>query len=286
MKKSILIIVLSLLLIFSLTACSSGNSGSQESSSEGEKSDKESSQSSESSEAAKAEEPTTIKVGSSFTYYPFGFMDGEQKTGFEVDVWKEIGKRTGLEVEHVQASFSGLFGMLDKGEIDTIANQISMNPEREEKYNFSSPYCYNPLKLIVPKGNPENIQSLKDMVGKKVTTGIGGNENDIIKEMYPNNEIELVPVETGNLMQVIAGKTSATLQGAAAASVEIKDKNLDLEIVGESIYLEVNAYPFAKNERGNMLREKVSKAIEEMHVDGTMKELAIKWFGYDISKPE
>lgn len=121
-------------------------------------------------------------MGSSFSYYPFDYMDGENKVGFEVDVWKEIGERSGLQVEHVQAAISGLFGMVDKGEIDTIANQISKNEEREEKYNFSIPYCYNPLKLIVPKGSPENIQSLDDCVGKKLTTGVGGNENDIIGE--------------------------------------------------------------------------------------------------------
>ena len=227
--------------------------------------------------------PTTIRVGSSFSYYPFDYLDGEDKVGFEVDVWKEIGKRAGLEVTHVQAAYSGLFGMVDKGEIDTIANQVSKNPEREEKYDFSEPYCYNPLKLVVPKGNPENIQSLEDMIGKKITCGTGGIDVDILEERYPNGEIEIVPVETGNLLQVSTGKTSACLQGAAASAVEIKDHDLPLEIVGETIYMEEDAYPFAKTERGAALKKKVDAAITEMHEDGTLTELAKKWFGYDIS---
>lgn len=227
--------------------------------------------------------PTTIKVGSSFTYYPFDYMDGDDKVGFEVDVWKEIGERTGLEVIHVQAAYSGLFGMVDKGDIDTIANQVSKNEEREEKYNFTIPYCYNPLKIIVPEGNPENIQSLDDLIGKRVTCGVGGNETAMLQEMYPNGEIELVPVETGNLQQVISGKTSAVVTGVAAASVDIKDNNLPLEVVGEPLYIEEDAYLFAKTERGDALRAKVDAALEEMHEDGTLSELAIKWFGYDIS---
>ena len=228
--------------------------------------------------------PTTIKVGSSFTYYPFDYMEGDQKVGFEVDVWKEIGERSGLEVIHVQAAYSGLFGMVDKGDIDTIANQVSKNPEREKNYNFSVPYCYNPLKIVVPKGNPENIQSLDDLIGKKVTCGVGGNETDMLKEMYPNGDIELIPVETGNLLQVTTGKTSACIQGAAASSVEIKDNDLPLEIVGDAIYLEEDAYLFAKTERGDALRAKVDAALTEMHEDGTLTELSNKWFGYDISK--
>lgn len=230
--------------------------------------------------------PTTIKVGSSFTYYPFDYMEGDKKVGFEVDVWEEIGKRSGLEVIHVQAAYSGLFGMLDKGEIDTIANQVSRNEEREKKYNFSIPYCYNPLKLVVPKGNPENIQKLDDLIGKKVACGVGGNETAMLQEMYPNGEVELLVVETGNLLQVTTGKASACVQGAAASSVEIKDNDLPLEIVGDTIYLEEDAYAFAKNERGDALRAKVDAALEEMHNDGTLSELAIKWFGYDISVKE
>ena len=228
--------------------------------------------------------PTTIKVGSSFSYYPFDYMDGDKKVGFEVDVWEEIGKRAGLEVIHVQAAYSGLFGMVDKGDIDTIANQVSKNPDREKNYNFSIPYCYNPLKIVVPKGNPENIHSLDDLVGKKVTVGVGGNEVDIIKEKYPNGEIEMVPVETGNLYQVTTGKTNALVQGAAASSVEIKDNDLPLEIVGEALYVEEDAYAFAKTERGDALRAKVDAALTEMHEDGTLTELSNKWFGYDISK--
>lgn len=228
--------------------------------------------------------PTTIRVGSSFSYYPFDFMDGDKQVGFEVDVWKEIGQRSGLKVEHVQAAFSGLFGMVDKGEIDTVANQVSKNEEREKKYNFSIPYCYNPLKIIVPKGNPENIHGLADCVGKKIAVGIGGNEVDIIREKYPNNEIELIAVETGNLLQVSTGKTSGCVQGAAAAAVEIKDHDLPLEIVGDAVYLEEDAYLFAKNQRGDALRDKVDAALKAMHEDGTLSKLSLKWFGYDISK--
>ena len=123
----------------------------------------------------KAEEVNSIVVGSGFNYYPFDFMDGEEMVGFEVDVWNEIGERSGLEVEFMRADFAGLFGLLDKGDVDTIANQVAVTPEREEKYNFSIPYCYNAVKMIVPKGNPQNVQTTDDMIGKTVITGTGDN---------------------------------------------------------------------------------------------------------------
>lgn len=66
-----------------------------------------------------------IRVGTSGEYLPWTFKEGGELKGFEIDVWNEIGKRTGYKVEFKVSKFSGLFGMLDAGQIDTIAHQIS-----------------------------------------------------------------------------------------------------------------------------------------------------------------
>ena len=63
-----------------------------------------------------------IKVGMSGRYYPFTFFEKNQLKGFEVDMWQEIGKRADLKPEFVTANFSGLFGMLESGRIDTISH--------------------------------------------------------------------------------------------------------------------------------------------------------------------
>ena len=54
----------------------------------------------------------TIKVGMSGKYFPFTFVKQDKLQGFEVDMWNQIGERTGYKVEFVTASFSGLFGYL------------------------------------------------------------------------------------------------------------------------------------------------------------------------------
>lgn len=223
-------------------------------------------------------------VGSGFNYYPFDFMDGEEMVGFEVDVWNEIGERSGLEVEFMRADFAGLFGLLDKGDVDTIANQVAVTPEREEKYNFSVPYCYNAVKMIVPKGNPQNVQTTDDMIGKTVITGTGDNGFEWLEENFPNGEVNITTIQGGDMLQVVLmGKADIAIQSTAATAVSIKDNNLDLEIVGDSIIDETDSYPFAKTERGDALKEKVDAALTEMHEDGTLKELSEKWFGMDIS---
>lgn len=236
-----------------------------------------------SEESKSKEKIEKVVVGANFAYYPFCYMDGEDYAGFEVDIWNEIAKREGIEVEFVSAAFSGLFGMIDKGKIDTIAQQVSKNEEREKTYNFSDPYCYSPLKFIVPKGNPKNIQTIDDLKGLSVNVGAGGNETDLLQEKYPNGEANIVILEANSLLPVSTGKTDCALMAEPSAAVEIKDSGYDLEIVGDPVYEEIDCYPFAKTDRGDAIRELVNNALKEMREDGTLAEISNKHFGEDIT---
>lgn len=263
-KRIISLGIVLMLLVGMMTAC--GNSKKETSKSESSK-----------------EKITKITVGSGFTYYPFSYLDGSEKSGFEVDVWNEIGKRTDTEIEFKQAAFSGLFGLLDKGDIDVIANQVSKNEERSEKYYFSVPYCYSPLKLVVPKGNPDNINTLDDLVGKTVVGSVNGTELKIFQDKFPNNEANIITSQGDNFSYIVSEKADATIQDAASTAITIKDQQLPLEIVGEALDLEIDCYPFAKTNRGETLKEMVDKVLTEMHEDGTLTKLSEKWFDYDLS---
>jgi len=131
-----------------------------------------------------------IKVGSSGGYFPFTFMKDDKLQGFEIDVWNEIGKRADYKVDFVTAGFSGLFGMLDTGKIDTIANQITITDQRKQKYLFASPYVYTGAQLVVKKGN-DKITKLEDLKGKKVGVDLGSNYEQIMRKYDSKNEINI-----------------------------------------------------------------------------------------------
>ena len=232
------------------------------------------------------EDTKVIKVGSSGSYYPFGFIENEKLQGIEIDIWDEIGRRSGYKIDYVISVFSGLFGLLDTGKIDTIANQIDISDERKEKYDFSEPYMYNPLKFTVKKDS--NITSLNDLKGKKVAVSVGGNEGKELTKVDPNGEIKQVIYgdSTNVFLEVQNDKVDACLISGASSLSAIKKGNLDLKIIGEPLYLETNAYPFAKNQKNKELLSMVNKIIAEMHQDGTIAKISNKWLGADITKKQ
>ena len=50
-----------------------------------------------------------------------------------------------------------MIGVLGSGRIDTIANQITITPEREATYAFTQPYVIDGAQVIVKAGNETMI---------------------------------------------------------------------------------------------------------------------------------
>ena len=108
----------------------------------------------------------TLRVGMSGGYFPFTFVQQDKLQGFEVDFMNAVAAETGDQVEFVTMSFSGLIGALESGRIDTVANQITITPEREAKFVFTQPYVYDGAQVVVREGN-EEIKGVEDLRGSR-----------------------------------------------------------------------------------------------------------------------
>lgn len=225
-----------------------------------------------------------IKVGSSGGYFPFTFMKDDKLQGFEIDVWNEIGKRAGYKVDFVTAGFSGLFGMLDTGKIDTIANQITITDQRKQKYLFASPYVYTGAQLVVKKGN-DKITKLEDLKGKKVGVDLGSNYEQLMRAYDKNNEINIITYQgSGATQDVMLGRIDALMIDKVSSLADIQEQKLDLQLAGDIVEPIQNAFPFVNNEKNKEILIKVNKAIEDMKADGTLEKISNKWVKTDITR--
>lgn len=233
-----------------------------------------------------ADTANTITVGMSGGYKPYTFVDdqGELK-GFDVDVWKEIARRIGYEVIFETSDFSGLFGKLESGQINTIANQITITDERLEKYDFSNPYVYYGAQLISQSGNTD-IVDLESLQGKKVGVSLGSNYEKMIKTSPYADEIDVITYENfqGSLQDVSNGRLDAVLNDRLAALTAVNESGLEIQLAGEPLEVLSNAFPFVKDSENKELIAAVNEAIETMYDDGTMEALSLKWFPVNITE--
>ncbi|MDW7668762.1 MAG: amino acid ABC transporter substrate-binding protein [Bacillota bacterium] len=231
-------------------------------------------------------EDQDIVVGTSGGYKPYTYMnETSELTGFDIDVWKEIGKRIDRDVSFETSDFSGLFGKLDSGQITTIANQITTTDDRKEKYDFSEPYVYYGAQLVVQEEN-DSIVDLESLKGKSVGVSLGSNYEQMVKEFDKNNEIEVITYESfqGSLQDVSNGRIDAVLNDKLAGLIAVKESGLDIKLGGQPVQMLHNAFPFDKNEANKQLIKEVNQAIKEMYEDGTMKEISLNYFPVDITQ--
>ncbi len=225
----------------------------------------------------------TVKVGMSGRYFPFTFSKRDVLQGFEVDVWNEIAKRSDYKVEYVTASFSGLFGMLEAGHIDTIANQITITEARTAKYAFSVPYVIDGVQITVRKGR-DDIQSLEDLKGKKVAVNLGSNFEQVLRKHDVNNEINIVTYDTGIEQDVALGRADAFIMDRVSSVQLIKEAGLPLQLAGHPFEEIQNAMPFLNKPSQLVIRDQVNTALAAMRADGKLAEISNKWFDTDITQ--
>lgn len=233
---------------------------------------------------AASSQADTLRVGMSGGYFPFTYVEQDELKGFEVDVMNAIGELSGDDIEFVTASFSGLAGMLESGRIDTIANQITITPEREAKYAFTEPYVYDGAQVVVRAGN-DTIEGVEDLSGKSVAVNLGSNYEQLLREQPNADEIDIRTYESNIEQDVALGRVDAFVMDRVSASQVISERGLPLALAGQPFSSIENALPFRDDEAGREQRDRVDAALAELRASGELREISEKWFNTDITQP-
>ena len=138
--------------------------------------------SSESKSDDKKDSGKKVTVVTSGTGEPYSLISDDGKwTGIDAEMWDEIEKRTGWEVEVKQASFDAMWGELDTGRADVVANCLAVKEERTDKYNATIPYYGDSQCIIV--NDDSDYKTSDDLKGKTVGCTNGQAAQTIIEDM-------------------------------------------------------------------------------------------------------
>lgn len=221
-------------------------------------------------------------------YPPYAYLDeNDEFQGFDVEVMREIDKRLdGYSIDIQTLPWDSQFLALESNKAQLICNQVAITSEREEKYYLTEPYFLAEPSIVVKKGRTD-IQSIEDLEGKTVWAQVGDSYTAILEEYNEehDNKINLHYVENQMLADAFydlqTGKFDAVVNDPVMANTVIKEKNLDVEVVGEPVYSEEIVIVLGKSEEGKELKTKIDAIIEEMKADGTLKKLSEELTGGD-----
>jgi len=224
----------------------------------------------------------TLTIGTEGTYRPFSYHEGGagDLTGYDVDVARAVADKLGVKAEFQETQWDAIFAGLEAGRFDTIANQVSITPERTDSYAFSTPYTYSTGVIVVPSDNT-SITSFASLAGKTTAQSLTSNWYTLA-------------TDSGATVQSVEGWAQSVAlveQGRVDATVNDKLTYLDykkqtgaagLKIAAETDDRSESAFAFAKG--GTALAAAVSDALAQLTADGTLATISDTYFGADVSQ--
>ncbi len=213
------------------------------------------------------------------TFPPFDTVDDEGNiAGFDMDLISAIAEDQGFTVTFKDIGFDSLIPALEAKEADIIAAGMnSLDPERQEKVDFSTSYYDSGLVVMVKAGSDiEGVDSFtSDM---KIASQIGTTGADEALALQEDGKIaEAVILDKFSdvVLQVKNGDVAAAIIDLPVAKNYVAKQPGEVELVGETLNAE--AYAFAVQKGNAELLEKINTGYQNMLDNGTVDELKAKW---------
>ena len=225
----------------------------------------------------------TLTVATEGTYRPFSFHgDGGSGdlTGFDVEIIQAVADKLGLEVKFQETQWDAIFAGLDAGRFDVIANQVSINDEREKKYLFSEPYTVSPGVIVVNEDD-DSISSFADLAGKTTAQSLTSNWYELATDS--GAKVEGVEGWAQAVELLRQGRVDATINDKLTfLDYEKTNSPSGLKIAAETDDAGKQAFVFTKDKEA--LVAAVDGALDELRADGTLAKISDKYFGEDVTK--
>jgi polar amino acid transport system substrate-binding protein len=239
-----------------------------------------------------------LLIATDANYKPQSFKNADGTwDGFDIAVGQEVAKRLGVEAEFQDISWDIITAGGWNGRFDMNAGSMTVTPDRKKVLYFTGPYYYTPAAFAVHKDS--KAASIDDLKGKKVGVGAATTYLDYLQgkltlegeeilkpapegtevKIYDTDQLALADLELGDGTRLDAVLTALpTIQDA------IKDGK-PFKVLGNPVYYEDLALAFDQKSPtdSKSLADAVTKILDEMHKDGTLTKLSMKYYGIDLT---
>jgi polar amino acid transport system substrate-binding protein len=226
----------------------------------------------------------TLVLGLDDAFPPMGFRnENNEIVGFDIDVARAVCQRLGIELVPQPIDWNAKEQELNTGKIDCIWNGFTITPARREQLNFTEPYVGNAQVLVVKADVP--IFKLSELAGKQVGLQAGSSAADALEAAAEFKATLAKVVEFKDnltaLMDLEAHGVDAVVMDLLVANDNIKRSGKAYRILEERLSPEQYGVAFRKNDQA--LRDAVQAQMSAMAKDGSLAEIAVRWFGADIT---
>lgn len=238
-----------------------------------------------------------LVVATNAGWMPQSYIDDDGGlSGFDIDVAREIARRLGVKIRFETPDWSLMTGGHWRGRWDMMVGSATPTKARARVVDFAGIYYYSPYVFVVNRRS--SIRKRADLDGKKIGVETGTTSEDYIRRRLEIDDVNAPPV--------VYSVRPGSVHTYANSMLPFDDLRLppgvrlDAVLAPEQTALQAirHGYPIRILPDGYAFREpltvvtdkgdpawtaRVRAIIAAMKADGTLKTIAIRWYGKDYT---
>jgi len=228
----------------------------------------------------------TLQIGTEIGYPPFEYFgdDGTTPIGFDIDLGDAIAKELGVKAVRIDTAWDGIFAGLSAKKYDCIISAVTINADRSQTMDFSTPYIENWQSIVIKKGNTP-ITSMKGLDGKKVAYQGATTSDEYINNLmktgvltcqtFPYDKV-LNCFDDLNLSRVDAVLCDSTVADGYISREPDKYEISWLQSTEQGAKAET--FGVAVDKGNTKLLNAINDALKKINDSGKLQELRKSWF--------
>ena len=229
-----------------------------------------------------------LKIATYAGFPPLEYMKDGNFVGAEIDLGNAIADRLRVRAVFTNVPFEGLMPGLLAGRYDIALSDISDTAQRRQQVDFVD-YAQAFTSIIVQKGNPKDIRTLKDLCGFPVATQLASMQSRILEQQSDECvasgkspiAISRFPNQAQVSMELSSGRSVVEVRDFALGVYEAEQSEGRLEVV------RVNGKPAMLGKPGKVgiavrkgnseMIQVLQAALKSLKADGTYDRILDKW---------
>lgn len=232
-----------------------------------------------------------VVVATEAAFEPFEFVVDGKIVGYNMDILAHIVESLGVPMEQLNLPFQGILPGLLAKKFDFVATSVGINAERAKKYAYTRPTGSFDNVIVVRKGD-DRVKSPADLNGLIVATQLASSVQPVLDAHNAElkakgggyGELKLFTAFPETHIALASGQVDVIVIASPSAAVLMKNVPDTYQVaatIGESSHLSWVTRPDNLD-----VRDYINAKIDELNDGGKLKELQMKWFGFEMQTPK
>ena len=224
-----------------------------------------------------------IVAATEMHFAPFDILKDGEYQGICHDLFTEVAKELGVEVEFLDLPWQSILPGLEAGKFDIVNAPVTITAERMERYSFTLPIG-NATVALAKKAGDETIMKPEDIAGKAAGSQKGSAQLEQLKAFAetlpePVDIREYVNIDEA-LADLAAGRIQAVANSMPLMGYAAVERPETFALVTPPFGApKFFAWVAPKGDESATLVEAINAAILKMHEDGRLQAINEKWLG-------